>query len=148
MGLLNHEMFHSRLCVPLTSLFLAKLDPGKSQITCSCGGCPAAFLLASPGRVTLIDRGGPVLGALEHAAYNALSFELGPGQVLLAVSDGVTEVHHGAEFELRPDRVVRHLQFANGASAGTSVDSLAHKVRSQAPVLTDDISILAIQRTV
>lgn len=147
MGRLNYDMYRSRVGVPLTSLFLARLDPADSRITYSCGGCPAAFLLTQNGCVDMLDRGGPVLGALEHATYNSASFTLSPAQLFVAVSDGVTEVHHGMDFELRPDRVVKHLQFTAGDSADSIVRSLTDKVRSHSPVLTDDISIMALQRT-
>lgn len=147
MGRLNYEMYRSRVGVPLTSLFMARLNEGESRIVYSCGGCPAGFLLASDGTVTMLDRGGPVLGALEKASYGSASFELSPGQVMVAVSDGVTEVHHGADFELRPDRVANHLQFTAGSSAESLVRSLTTKVRGHAPVISDDISVMAIQRT-
>jgi sigma-B regulation protein RsbU (phosphoserine phosphatase) len=117
MGRLNYEMHRSRVGVPLTALFLAKLEPGESRITYSCGGCPAAFLIGEDQNVMLLDRGGPVVGALEQAAYVSETITLAPGQLLLTVSDGITEVHHGAKFEMRPDRVVRHLQYTAGQSA-------------------------------
>ncbi len=64
---LNREMHRSRVGVPLTSLFLARLDPAASSVTYSCGGCPPAFLLTGRQTVTMLQSGGPILGAVERA---------------------------------------------------------------------------------
>jgi serine phosphatase RsbU (regulator of sigma subunit) len=145
MECLNYKMHRSRVGVPLTSLFLVRLDPVAGKITYSCGGCPAGFLLCSNGDVTMLNHGGPVLGALEFASYHAETIDIAPGQVMLAVSDGITEIHHGVNFELRPDRVVHHLQYSAGDSAESIVRSLAIRVRNSSPALIDDLSVMAIQ---
>jgi serine phosphatase RsbU (regulator of sigma subunit) len=93
----------------------------------------------------MLNHGGPVLGALEFASYHAETFDIAPGQVMLAVSDGITEIHQGVNFELRPDRVVHHLQYSAGDSAESIVRSLASRVRNSSPALIDDLSVMAIQ---
>ena len=146
MARLNCEMYRSRVGVPLTSLFIAKLEPVQSRVTYSCAGCPAAFLLASDHQVIMLEHGGPVLGALEPAAYHAETIYVAPGQVLLAVSDGISEIHRGSHFELRPDRVVDHLRYSAGDTAESLVGSLVTRVRNTSSALIDDLSVMAIRR--
>ncbi len=146
MSMLNREMHRSRVGVPLVSLFLAKLEPEIGRLTYCCGGCPPGFLLTEGRRLSLLERGGPILGALEDSTYTSATLEFGVQDTLLVVSDGILEVHHGATFELRPDQVTRHLQFTAGDSAGSIVHSLLQRVQNSSPVLADDLSLLALKR--
>lgn len=143
---LNREMHRSRVGVPLTSLFLAQLDPAASSVTYSCGGCPPAFLLAGGQTVTMLRSGGPILGAVERASYSSSTIDLGLHDTLLAASDGIIEVREGSRFELCPVRVAHHLKFTVGDSAASIVQSLLARVRAASPTLNDDLSLMAVQR--
>jgi serine phosphatase RsbU (regulator of sigma subunit) len=146
MTMLNREMYRSRVGVPLTSLFLARLDPNDLKLTYSCGGCPPGFLLAEGKKLVMLERGGPLLGAIEHATYSSATIEFGLHDTLLVASDGITEVHHGTTFELRPERVANHLQFTTAESAMSIVQSLLARVKTASPILIDDLSLLAVKR--
>jgi serine phosphatase RsbU (regulator of sigma subunit) len=146
MAILNREMHRSRVGVPLASLFLARLDPQTSKLTYSCGGCPPAFLLGEGQRVTMLDHGGPILGALETAKYASEDVELNVMDTLLVVSDGIIEVHHGVNFDIRPERVASHLRYTSGQSAGSIVKSLMTRVREASLAINDDLTVMAIQR--
>jgi serine phosphatase RsbU (regulator of sigma subunit) len=143
---LNRQMHCSRLGVPLTSLFLARLDPATSRVTYSCGGCPPGFLLASGQAVTMLQSGGPILGAMEQASYSSSTIDLELHDTLLVASDGISEVLDGIRFELRPGRVADHLKFTAGDSAASIVQSLLARVRTASPTLSDDLSLMAVQR--
>jgi len=143
---LNREVHCSRVGVPLTSLFLARLDPATSTVTYSCGGCPPAFLLTGGQTFTRLESGGPILGAKERATYSSSAVVLGLQDTLLVTSDGVIEVHQGTTFEWRPDRVARHLKFSAGDSAGSLVQSLAARVKTASPAISHDLSLMAVQR--
>jgi serine phosphatase RsbU (regulator of sigma subunit) len=146
MQALNQEMYRSRICVPLTSLFLAQFDPATSTITYCCGGCPPAFLLGAGETVTMLDCGGPILGAVDGATYPSATIQLELHDTLLAVTDGITEVHHGMNFQLRPDRVANHLRFTAGASPVSIVQSLIARVKASSATISDDFSVMALQR--
>jgi len=148
MACLNGEMYRSRVGVPLTSLFLAQLEPATSSVTYSCGGCSTAFLLAGEQTVTMLQSGGPILGAMERASYSSSTIDLGLHDTLLVASDGIIEMHEGSSFELRPDRVVHHLKFTAGDSAASIVQSLLARARVASPALSDDLSLMAVQRVV
>ena len=146
MRVINREMHRSRVGVPLASMFLTKLEPEAGRLTYCCCGCPPGFLLSEGGQLSMLERGGPILGALEDSTYCSATLELGLNDTLLVVSDGILEVHHGATFELRPDRVARHLQFTAGDSAGSIVQSLLTRVQNSTPMIMDDLTLLALKR--
>lgn len=144
---LNREIHLSRVGAPLTAIFLARIEPGESRISYSCGGCPPAFLLNRSRVVSLHHVGGPLLGAFANSTYEAGTINFNPGDILLAVSDGVIELHHGIDFELRPDQVIRHLLSTEGASAHSIVQSLTANVGKMGQTFTDDLSVVAIKRS-
>lgn len=146
MGMINRDMHRSRVGVPLASMFLAQLDPENGQLTYCCGGCPPGFLLAEGRRLLMLERGGPILGAVESATYASATLDFCLHDTLLVVSDGILEVHHGNSFELRPDQVARHLQFTAGDSAGYIVQSLLTRVQQSTPSIVDDLTLLALKR--
>lgn len=146
MQYLNDEMHRSRVGVPLTSLFLMRLDANEPRLSYSCGGCPPAFLLRHGGRVFRLERGGPILGALEHASYTAATIEFCPKDTLLVASDGITEIHHGVNMDEHPERIVNHLQSTLGSSASSIVESLLAGVKQVSPTIVDDLTVLAVQR--
>lgn len=146
MDRLNSEMHRSLIGVPLTAMFMARLHPGDSRVSYSCGGCPAAFLLRADGTVKTLDCGGPIVGALPDSTYHSSTIELHPDETLMAVSDGVIEIHNGKDFELRPDRVVNHLKYTAGDTASAIVNSLTAQAREQTTTFNDDLSVLAIKR--
>jgi serine phosphatase RsbU (regulator of sigma subunit) len=144
---LNHEMYHSRVGVPLTSLFLMRLDPNESRISYSCGGCPPAFVLRNSGNVAKLERGGPILGAVEKAGYSAATIEFSPGETLLVASDGITELHHGMSLDEHPEQAAHHLRYTFRKSAREIVELLLGRVRQSAASAGDDLTVLAIQCT-
>ena len=143
---MNREMHHSRLGVPLTALFLARLEPIGAQITYSCGGCPSAFLLRADQSVKMLDKGGPILGALPHATYESRTLDLNQQDTLMAVSDGILEVHRAGDFEFQPERVIQHLRRTAGKSSLEIAQSLTAKVKSALPQFSDDLSVVAVKR--
>jgi serine phosphatase RsbU (regulator of sigma subunit) len=145
---LNAEMHRSRIGVPLTAVFLIRLELGQGGLSYCSAGCPPAFRLSACHRVSTHDLGGPILGAVSNATYQAGSLDLSPGDTLLVVSDGIVEFHRGVEFELRPDQVIQHLQYTAGNHASDVVNSLTQKIRSQGSTIVDDLSVLAVQRVI
>ncbi len=85
------------------------------------------------------------MGAVDGAGYETGMVEMKPGDTMLAISDGILEVHHGATFELKPERVARHMRHMIGRSALATVQTLTTEVRRQSPTFVDDLSVVAIK---
>jgi serine phosphatase RsbU (regulator of sigma subunit) len=96
----NRDLLLTGLEVPLTTLFLARVNLDSGELTYCNAGHPPALLLRENSEVEELRAGGPVLGAISRAAFANGSARLRPGNTLLAYSDGIPECRNesGAEF--------------------------------------------------
>jgi len=96
----NRDLLLTGLEVPLATLFLARVNLEKGELTYCNAGHPPALLLRENSEVEELRAGGPVLGALSAASFANGSERLCPGNTLLAYSDGIPECRNesGVEF--------------------------------------------------
>ncbi len=99
----NRDLLLTGLEVPLTTLFLARLNLENGELTYCNAGHPPALLLHENSEVEELRAGGPVLGAISKASFANGSAKLCPGNTLLAYSDGIPECRNesGTEFGAR-----------------------------------------------
>ena len=75
-----------------TSSFCATIDPSERQMTyVNAGHEPALLLHGKSGRVERLESTGAVLGLARRSAYRQRTVAFDPGDLLLALSDGVGE---------------------------------------------------------
>lgn len=122
---INRDLCATQLAAPLTTMVLAKLDPQRGKLSYCNAGHPPAILLRAGGQAEMLRQGGPLLGALSAAAFDAGEILMHPGDTLLAYSDGILESRnvHGAEFGL--DGVLNALQSVHGSANATLFSLLA-----------------------
>jgi serine phosphatase RsbU (regulator of sigma subunit)/anti-sigma regulatory factor (Ser/Thr protein kinase) len=80
--------------VPFVTLIYGELVPapgGGATVSLACAGHPLPLVLRSAGGVQAAARAQPLLGVLDQVTFCADSLRLSPGDVLLCVTDGVTE---------------------------------------------------------
>jgi serine phosphatase RsbU (regulator of sigma subunit) len=96
----NRDLLLAGLEVPLTTLFLARLNLESGDLTYCNAGHPPALLLRENGEVDELRVGGPVLGAISRTSFANGVARLCPGNTLLAYSDGIAECRNesGTEF--------------------------------------------------
>jgi sigma-B regulation protein RsbU (phosphoserine phosphatase) len=143
----NEDLCQMSSIMPLTSLFLARLDPFTGQLDYCNAGHPPAFLLRSSGKIDSLTEGGPLLGVIPEISYDADRIELSDGDVLLAYSDGVNETRNGADEEFGYRRLETHLRSSQKSSADMILFSLLGAVQSFAGAsqLADDISVVVVR---
>jgi sigma-B regulation protein RsbU (phosphoserine phosphatase) len=73
------------------TLFYGEIDPASRRLRYVNAGHIPPYLVRSPGEVERLRSGGPVLGLLEDAVFEEGEVVLGEGELLAAVTDGVTE---------------------------------------------------------
>ncbi len=96
-------------CMFVTML-IAALDGASNRLTYVRAGHVPPFLRRVAGNVERLDRaGGPPLGLMENAIYTSASIELGKGDELLAVTDGITEAADASHRLFGDDRVAELL---------------------------------------
>jgi sigma-B regulation protein RsbU (phosphoserine phosphatase) len=144
----NAELCQDQDEPPIAALFFARLDPKENELVYCNAGLPAPLLLRYNKTVERLEKGGPMLGALQKAAYDSGSVRLNPGDLLLAYSDGVTECRNSEEEEFEMGRLSAAVNAVAGASANQVLFSTLGAVLDFADACSpeDDLTLLVIRR--
>ena len=110
-----------------------------------CGGHPLPLVLRANGVVEPVGKLGTLLGADVEPVLSDVVIDLGPGELVVLYTDGVTEVRAGRK-ELFGHRDLAELL---GRCAGLPADSVAQRVQDAVLEAAngrprDDIAILVV----
>jgi serine phosphatase RsbU (regulator of sigma subunit) len=144
----NRHLCYLRPVAPFVTAFVAQIDCHLGELTyCNAGHFPPILLRAN-GRTELLEKGGPLLGAIEHAEFDSGKLVLEPGDTLVAYSDGVLECRNPSGEEFGLDRLLGALRHAAQPSAQAALMTLLAVVQDFAngTPLCDDVSVTVIQR--
>jgi sigma-B regulation protein RsbU (phosphoserine phosphatase) len=97
--------------------------------------------------VRKLDAGGPVIGLLEGAPFDQGIERLMPGDVVVIVSDGVSEAFNAAGDEFGEARVLDVALRAPGTAAQALVEQIVSAVRgfTKGALQSDDITVMVIR---
>ncbi|GAA1012337.1 MULTISPECIES: SpoIIE family protein phosphatase [Streptomyces] len=131
----------------LTLLYgeLRPQEDGSAQLKVVCAGHPPPLRLRQDGTVEPAADPQPLLGVLEDLELYEQTVTLEPGDVLLCVTDGVTERREGSRM-LGDDGLAEVLTTCTGLTAGAVAARIMRAVErfaSDAP--SDDMAILAMR---
>jgi serine phosphatase RsbU (regulator of sigma subunit) len=112
---------------------------------CNAGHSPP-FVIGHDG-VRKLDAGGPVIGLLEGAPFDQGIERLMPGDVVVIVSDGVSEAFNAAGDEFGEARVLDVALRAPGTAAQALVEQIVSAVRgfTKGALQSDDITVMVIR---
>lgn len=144
----NAELCQDQDEPPIAALFFARLDPRENELVYCNAGLPAPLLLRHNQTVERLEQGGPMLGALQEAAYDKGSVRLNPGDMLVAYSDGVTECRNSKDEEFEMGRLSAAVSAVGGACANQVLFSTLGAVLDFADGCSpeDDLTLLVIRR--
>ena len=129
------------------TIFFAILDPRTGDLAWVNGGHEPPILRRAGGAVERLMPTGPAVGAMPDMEFEARTARLAPGDVLVAITDGVTEARSPAGKLYGEDGLLGLLEAAPAAAAALLeriVASVrAHEAGSE-PV--DDLTLLAVKR--
>ncbi|EPD59673.1 ATP-binding SpoIIE family protein phosphatase [Streptomyces sp. HGB0020] len=130
------------------SLLYGELAPfdGGVRCTLASAGHPLPLLLGPDGGVRTAARPQTLLGVIEDETYTSETFELGPGDSLLCVTDGVTERRSGSRMFDDADGLAEVLAGCAGLSAeliAERIRRLVHEFGGRPP--EDDLALLVLQ---
>ncbi|WP_283139706.1 PP2C family protein-serine/threonine phosphatase [Rhizohabitans arisaemae] len=109
-------------------------------------GHPEALRLRAGGAVAGVVTAQPLLGVFEEAEYHTDVVDLERGDVLLAVTDGVTERRSGARLLDDDSGLAKRLAECVGLSAGAVAERIRRAVAEFAPEPSaDDLAILVLR---
>jgi sigma-B regulation protein RsbU (phosphoserine phosphatase) len=142
----NDEMSEDNPSNMFVTLFLAicNVRTGECRFT-NAGHNPPYVNRAKGERLTLNQRHGPIIGAMEGLAYGEDSVHLGQNDRLLIFTDGVTEAMNPADDLYTERRLESLLDSAGPESVETLVAAVLDSVESFAAGAdqADDITLLA-----
>ena len=145
----NRDVLLSRLGVPLTTMFLARLNTCTGDVTYCSAGHPPTFLIRNAGHIESLQEGGPVLGALPDSHFVTGRTTLHPGDALLGYSDGIAECRNEQGVEFGAERIsdIARAFRASGASSmlfsvlGAAEDFAGGHTRE------DDMALIVVHRS-
>ncbi|MEU6776922.1 SpoIIE family protein phosphatase [Streptomyces sp. NPDC046759] len=120
-------------------------EDGSAELKVVCAGHPLPLRLRQDGTVTAAAEPQPLLGVIEDLELYEERVTLDPGDVLLCVTDGVTERREGPRM-LGDDGLADVLTTCTGLTAGAVAARIMRAVErfaSDAP--SDDMAILAMR---
>ncbi|MEU6512042.1 SpoIIE family protein phosphatase [Streptomyces sp. NPDC046942] len=120
-------------------------EDGSAELKVVCAGHPLPLRLRQDGTVVTAAEPQPLLGVIEDLELYEETVTLDPGDVLLCVTDGVTERREGTRM-LGDDGLADVLTTCTGLTAGAVAARIMRAVErfaSDAP--SDDMAILAMR---
>ncbi|MFD3541952.1 SpoIIE family protein phosphatase [Streptomyces sp. NPDC058662] len=130
------------------TLLYGELHPqadGSARMKVVCAGHPLPLRLRTNGEVTPAADPQPLLGVIDDLELFEQTMTLDPGDVLLCVTDGVTERREGSRM-LGDDGLAEVLTTCTGLTAGAVASRILRTVeRFAAEPASDDMAILAFR---
>jgi len=145
---LNSLILEEGSVVPFVTLIHGEIEmlPGRASVSLVCAGHPPPLLLRSQGGTKIAAGSQPLLGVLEGVTFRSDTCHIRRDDVLLCVTDGVTERRSGDRL-LDDDNGLRQLlSDCSGLNAGAIVARIQRKVRefgSGPPA--DDTALIAFR---
>ena len=99
-------------------------------VSLACAGQPLPLALRADGRPETAAVPQPVLGVIEGQSFSAQDVTLGPGDLLLCVTDGVTRRRDGDRQLDDDDGLARLLAACTGLTADVVADKVHEEVRT------------------
>ncbi|GAA2588528.1 SpoIIE family protein phosphatase [Actinomadura fulvescens] len=125
---------------------LERLSTGNLRVSVTSAGHPLPLRLRPDGEVTAIGTSQLLVGAVTRPAYRLDSVELVPGDVMLCVTDGITERRHGDAQLDDDDGLARMLSDCTGLTARAVTLRVQAAVREfGTDPLDDDMAIFAMR---
>jgi sigma-B regulation protein RsbU (phosphoserine phosphatase) len=107
------------------------------------------LVLRKSGTFEALTEGGLILGIMPDAPYAAGSLQLGPGDILVLYSDGVTEARDATEEMFGEERLMEFLSEARAMRPEDMVEALIQRVRefSSRGKPSDDVTVVVMRRS-
>ena len=144
---LNTIINRSRLATKFVSLVLVEFDLG-GTLMYSNAGHPRPILMRVDGSVARLDQGGPILGPIPNATYSIGIQCMGPGDLLVLFSDGLTEATRDDDEEYGAERLIHTIRTVHHRDPTAIVDRIFTDVAdfSQRTPPEDDQTVVVIKR--
>lgn len=133
---------------PLTTLFLARLNPMTGDLTYCNAGHPPALLIRDDGDLEELNQGGRVLGVISGSEFVNGRTKLAAGSTLLAYSDGIAECRNESGVEFGAERLLSAVRALTPGNPSAMLFSVLAGVGNFAGRRhrEDDIALMILRR--
>jgi len=141
------------------TLFLAVLEPDGSGFRYASAGHNPPLLLRQDGSIEWLKPAGTPLGMFGDMNYPVTAVKLGPGDLLVAYTDGVTEATDQQDNEFEESGLERAVRSRAGRNCREVLDGIIAEVEGHvraglpnpddrtAVPLGDDLTLVLLRRT-
>jgi serine phosphatase RsbU (regulator of sigma subunit) len=145
MARINKALLRRAIEARFATMFYGAITSDGKLSYCNAGQEPPLVVRADS--TSWLEEGGPVLGLLSIATYAFATVPLGPGDLVVVCSDGVTEARNLAGDEFGRDRLVEALHGRHGSKPEVVLEHVlgAVKAFSQGAAQADDITLLVLR---
>jgi serine phosphatase RsbU (regulator of sigma subunit) len=134
---------HGEFCTVCCAL----LQPhtGGATLSIACGGHPPPIIRRRDGTVEVADSTGPLLGMPVDLEFVEKSVELGPGDIVVLYTDGVTEAHHRNQPLFGEERLMKVIGHAENDVDRVADDILAAVTDYGPAEPRDDVAVVVVR---
>ncbi|MEO8432388.1 MAG: SpoIIE family protein phosphatase [Acidobacteriota bacterium] len=129
------------------TVFFAVLDPASGLLTYINGGHEPPVLLSADGRIERLPPSGPAIGIVADRVFEVRRAQIGPGDLLLGFTDGVTDSRSPSRELFGESRLLALLDPPPGSASGILAkieEELTAHAEGQEPF--DDVTMIAVRR--
>lgn len=144
----NTLLYRSTDSGKFVTLFLGILDPGSHQIHYANGGHNCPLFFSGDADPTRLAAHGMMLGFLEDFNFGESTIDLGPGDLLVVYSDGITEATNSERMQFGEQRLIAAVQEYRETSAKDLIENLIKNVCEFAADCpqSDDMTLVVVKR--
>jgi sigma-B regulation protein RsbU (phosphoserine phosphatase) len=147
---INSLLFRSTAVHQFATFFLARVERDSLRLTFSNAGHNWPVVIRANGERTFLERGGTVLGILENLEFEEAEVALGPGDLVVLYTDGISEAMNAGREQFGEERLYEAVESAPpGVPAREVADRLHRTLREFLGDLEpqDDLTLLVLRMT-
>ena len=144
----SHLVYEASSSSRYATFFFATLNPRTREFRyVNAGHNPPVLVKQASGAFLRLEDGGPVVGMLPFANYEAQSVTLDPGDLLIAYTDGISEAMTADDEEWGESRMLAAVSSQPSASAAEILDGifLAADAFTAGAEQHDDMTLLVMK---
>ncbi len=145
----NSVMYRTTAAEKFVTLFVAEMEIATRTLVYVNAGHNFPVLTRSSGEQLLLEEGGLLVGAIEHAKYKEGQVQMEAGDVLAIYTDGVTETQNASEEEFGEERLRTMLRERSYLPPREIRDEIYREVLSYAgdQAQFDDLTLVVLKCT-
>ncbi len=144
----NEILYHNTAPNKFATLFYGIINNDDNTISYCNGGHNNPFLFSADNKISLLEKGGLIVGIIPNGSYEEDTISFNTGELLVIFSDGVTEAMNKNDEEFGEQRLIDLIIQNKNESPAEMIDTIIKKVYefSENQAQMDDITLVIIKR--